>query len=497
MNGAASDRTRGGRIKARASRGLAWTFGSNFVVKLGLFGKSVVIARILFPEDLGLLGAALLVSGVIELFSRTGFEEAIVQKSENPDGYLNSIWTFNLIRGLLLFVLTVLVAPAAGWVFKDPRVVPVVIVIAVNFIFASVANPAVVLRRRELKMFEWNVYRVSGPAVEIIVGIVALWWLRSVWGLVVGILANGAFSTAVSFAVSRRKPKLQLEWRKIRELFGFGKHVLGSGILVYLITQGDNLVVGRVAGIAALGLYKLAYGFANAPVTAVTHVLGDVLFPAYSRLQDDKRAVLRGFEITLETSAALAVAFATIVILFTPDIITVVFGAKWLGSAWALRILCVFMLFRTIGANVGPFVYGLGRPDLALKTSLVKLVLLAIIIYPLVKYFGIIGAAVATTVPSFFSTMWVVGRLVKISGWNRWEFARCLSSPALGGAAAAAAGAILKYGSAINFSTPLNLAAGVSLCAFVYCAALFFADSLQKRRLIPAWLEMARSAVTG
>jgi O-antigen/teichoic acid export membrane protein len=120
-----------------------------------------------------------------------------------------------------------------------------------------------------------------------------------------------------------------------------------------------------------------------------------------------------------------------------------------------------------------------------------------VIIYPLVKYYGIVGAAVATTVPSFFSTMWVAGKLVKISGWNRRGFARCFSSPALGGAAAAAAGAGLKYGSTIDFGVPLNLAAAISLCALVYCATLLCADSLQKRRLIPAWLEMARSVVTG
>jgi len=497
MQSTLSDEPKGGQIKRRASRGLAWTFGSNLIVKAGLFGKSIVIARILFPEDLGLLGAALFVSGIIELFSRTGFEEAIIQKPEDPERYLDSIWTFNLLRGVVLCPLMLAAAPAAGWVFKDPRVVPVVMVIAANFVFTSAANPAVVLRRRELKMLAWNLYRVSGPGIEIVLGIVALIWLRSIWGLVIGILANGIFSTVVSFAVSRRKPKLQLDRRKIRELFGFGKHVLGSGVLVYFITQGDNLVVGRVAGIAALGFYKLAYGFANAPVTAVTHVLSDVLFPAYSRLQGDRRAVVRGFEVTLETSVALAVAFAAVVVVFAPELVTVIFGAKWLAATWALRVLCVFMLLRTIGANVGPFVYGLGRPDLALKTSLVKLALLAVIIYPLVKYYGIVGAAVATTVPSFFSTMWVVGRLVKVTGWNRRGFVRCLSSPALGGVAAGAAGLALKCGSTIDFAVPLNLAAGISLCVAVYGATLLCADGLSKRRLIPAWLEMARSVVTG
>lgn len=497
MSATTSDKTRGGDIKRRASRGLAWTFGSNIIIKIGLFGKSVVIARILFPEDLGLLGVALLVSGIVELFSRTGFEEAIVQKSEDPGGYLDSVWTFNLIRGFLLFLLMLAAAPAAGWLFKDPRVVPVVMVLAVNSVFTGAANPAVVLRRRDLKMLQWNLYRGSGPVVEVIVGVIALVWLRSVWGLVIGIIANGIVSTVVSFAVARRRPKIQLERRKISELFGFGKHILGSGILIYLITQGDNVVVGRVAGIAALGLYKLAYGFANVPVTAVTHVLGDVLFPAYSRLQDDKRAVLRGFEITLETSVVFAVAFATLAILFAPELIAVVFGTKWLGAVGALRILCVFMLLRTIGANIGPFVYGMGRPDLAVKAALVKLVLMAVIIYPLVKYYGIIGAAVATTVPSFFSTTWVAGRLIKICGWNRKAFAGCFSSPALGGAAAAAVGVVLKYGSSIDFGAPVNLVAGISLCAFVYAVAVFFATNLQKRRLIPAWVEMARNVVTG
>jgi lipopolysaccharide exporter len=485
------------RITTKVSRGLVWTFGINTAVKIGVFAKSIVIARVLFPDDLGLLGAALVVSGIIEVVSRTGFEEAIVQKPDDPESYLDSVWTFNIARGFLLFIFMVVAAPAAGWIFRDQRVVSVITVVAVTFVFTGAANPAVVLRRREIKMLSWNLYRCAGPAADVVIGTIAVILTRNVWGLVAGIIANGILSTVISFIVAKRSPRLSFNLRKVAELFGFGKHVLGSGVVIYFITQGDNLVVGRVAGIASLGLYKLAYGFANAPVTTVTHVLGDVLFPAYSRLQNDKRAAVRGFEIALETSVGLALFFGVITFLFAPELISAVFGSKWLDAAWALRILCVFMLLRTVGANLGPFAYGLGRPDLVLKGSIAKLIMMAVIIYPSTKYLGIAGAALATTVPSFFHTTWVADRLIKLCGWNRKEFAGCFSSPAVGAAAAAAVGVALKYGSSINFDTPLNLTAGVLLCALTYSVAFLLADNLSKRSLLPTVREMVRSVVTG
>jgi O-antigen/teichoic acid export membrane protein len=384
------------RLSTRVARGGAWIFALRMGVQLFNILRLIILARLLAPRDFGLMGIALLGMATLQTFSEPGFRAALVQRKEGAEEYLDTAWTISLLRGAALCAILVLSAPYVASFFEAPHATGVIRAIALSLLLQGFTNIATLHFQKELEFKKQFIYQLSGTLVDFVVAVVAAVVLRNAWALVFGLLAGDAVRLLMSFAIARFRPRLELDWRKARELWSYGRWITGVSILVFLSTQGDNAVVGKMLGTMALGFYQLAYRICTMPATEFSGLISTVTFPAFSKVQDNLPLLRRSYKQVLQFTALLAFPAAAGIFAFAPEFTRIVLGEKWMPMVPAMRILAITGLCRSI-SGPGPLFMAIGKPKLRTRVQAVGFAAMAITIVPLTLRWGIAGAAVAAT----------------------------------------------------------------------------------------------------
>jgi lipopolysaccharide exporter len=455
----------------RVVRGGVWVFALRMSRRGLSLVRTIVLARVLVPSDFGLMGLALLAMSALETFSRTGFEAALIQKKEEISGYLDTAWTISALRGFVLFVGLYVAAPYIALFFDAPAATAIMRVIGISMVCSGLTNIGVVYLQKELEFKRQFIYQLSGTVADLIVAVTAVLLLRSVWALVFGLLAGNLVQMLVSYMIHSSRPRPSLEGAKARELYAFGKWILGSSILVFLLNEGDDLFLGKTLGATALGLYQMAYSVSNLPATEITHVVSRVTFPAYSKLQDRwprlQRAYLAAFQVTTLVSFPMAAG----IFFLAPDFTSIFLGEKWMPMVPAMQVLTIWGLARSIGATTGPLFQAVGKPEIPTRLQFAKLVLLVILVYPFTENWGILGTAWAVVLNALLVIPVAVYMVIRIIGCRAWQVAKLLLVPALSTAAMGGALLVLKQWSGSSIDYP-------GLIGFVIVALVFYLGTI-------------------
>jgi len=217
--------------------------------------------------------------------------------------------------------------------------------------------------------------------------------------LVLGQLAGSFVKLILSYFVHPYRPRINFSPEKVKELFVFGKWILSSNILAFLLTHGDDIFVGKYLGASSLGFYQMAYRISNMPATEITHVISQVTFPAYSKLQNNLPKLRAAYLKVLQLTAFLSFPLAGLIFIIAPDFIKIFLGDKWLPMLPAMQILSIYGVIRSINSTVGTFFLGIGRPEILPKITIYQIMFIAIIIFPLTKMKGVFGTSIAITIP--------------------------------------------------------------------------------------------------
>ncbi len=419
----------GKSLSQKVVRSTFWVGAFKVTERTLRFIRTIIVARLLSPTDFGLFGLACLAMDILDRFSETGVKTALIQKKERSEDFLDTAWMINLIRNIFLFSLLFFGAPFIARFFNNLSAAPLIRVIAVIMIVRGLTNIGTVYFVKELDFRKQFVFQIAGTLVNIIITLILAFILRNAWALVWGYLAQSITNCAVSYILHPYRPKLRLELPKAKELLNFGKWIFGSSILIFLITQGDDILVGKVLGLTALGLYQMAYAISQLPTTEITHVVSQIAFPTYSKIQSDihklKEAYFRILQVTLFVSLPLAAG----IFFFGYDFTRIALGDKWLPMVPTLMLLSIQGAIRAFGATTGPLFQAVGKPKIATKLQFAQFIMMATVIYPLVKFFGIFGAAltiVSVSIVLFFFVCYEVIRILKCS---IYEFIRIFFVP--------------------------------------------------------------------
>ncbi len=430
MNGKVSKE----KLSHRVIKGGFWVFSIRLVQQLLGFARLIILARILAPQDFGLFGIALLAMSLLETFSQTGFNAALVQKKQDIKSYLDTAWTVQLVRGIVLAAIAFAIAPYVAAFFDTPAAKPILQVIALSELIRGFANIGVVYFQKELKFHKQFIYSLSGTLADMGVAISAAFFLRSVWALVFGLLAGNLVRLIVSYFVHPYRPKPNFNLQQFKDLSGFGRWVLGSSILIFLVTHGDDALVGKVLGVTALGFYQLAYRLSNMPATEITHVISQVTFPAYSKLQDNLPKLREAYLKVLQLTAFLSFPLAGLIFVLTPDFTMIFLGEKWMSIVPAMQALVFAGLARSIAATTGPVFLAVGKPKIETQWQIVRLLILAALIWPLTIVWGIVGSSIAVLLSILVSTFGFLFMVLKITRSRTLQFAKTIAFPWIGGA---------------------------------------------------------------
>ncbi|WP_123620095.1 lipopolysaccharide biosynthesis protein [Halorubrum sp. CSM-61] len=388
-----------GTVVERTVKSAGWLMGQNVVGRVLQLGMLAVLARLVGPAELGLVGIALLTLSATKKFTNIGLNKALIQKTEeNVDSHLNTTWMLEMGRGVLIAALLFAIAgPVGERFFGEPRAVDIIRVIGLSPLLLGFRNPGIVYFQKNLEFHKQFAYKIGGDSAQFLVGVGYALVNPTAWAFVFGFLAADVVKLILSYVIHEYRPFPSFDLDVARELIGYGKWLTGSSILFFIYSEGDDAFVGWFLTPTALAYYQYTYRFSNAPATELSQVITSVMLPAYSKLQTDEEELRRAFLKTLRVTALVSFPSAIGIAAVAPDFVVAAFGEEWAPAIPAMQVLAFYGLFRALGKTFGPIWEAIGRPDYVTKLSALRVALIAVFIYPLTNAFGIVGTALTVT----------------------------------------------------------------------------------------------------
>lgn len=385
-------------LKLKVIRSGFWSLGGNWLSRgLGII-KMIILARLLLPLDFGILGLAILSINILNVFSETGIESALIQRQKIGKAELDTAWTIKIIRGLVLFVLLFM---CAGWFasyFDNASLKPVLKAMAIVFLLEGCTNIGIVFFQKELEFKKKVILQLSADFAAFTAAILLAFWLRNVWALVLGSIVWATVKCLGSFRIHLYRPRIRWDWPVAKGLLNFGKHIFWITLMTFVVTSGDDALVGKLLGLTILGFYTMAYNIANVPVASLAGVVGKISFPAYSILQNEPERLKEAFKKVFEAVMIILLPLIGLIFLLAQDFTAVCLGEKWLPMVPALKILCLFGLFRGLNNVFAAFHLAVNRPNIQSRNKTIELVAFLILVYPLTLKWGLVGVSWGVTI---------------------------------------------------------------------------------------------------
>lgn len=359
-----------GDIRARTLSGVVWSGVAQVTRQLLHFIISVVLARLLTPQDFGLMSMVIVFTGFTSLFSDLGLGAALIQKSDIEDRHLSTVFWINIGTGVLLTVILIAAASLIASFYNKPPLRLLTMVLAFNFTIGSFKVVHDALLQKEMDFRRLAKIEITGIAVSGFAAICAALMGFGVWSMVIQSLVFTLISATMIWMLSSWRPALRFDCEALKELLGFSSNLLGFNVFNYWVRNLDNVLIGKYIGSFALGIYTRAYNIMLLPVYQVSNVMSRVMFPALSAIKDEVR---RAKQIYLRSTRSIAlVTFPLMVGLFVvaDSFIYTVYGGKWEEVISVLRIICPAGMINSVGTTVGWIYTSQGRTDIMFKWSL-------------------------------------------------------------------------------------------------------------------------------
>lgn len=379
---------------SRAGHALLWQATQHFGVKAIFLVRLVILARLLSPDDFGLLAISSVVIDVLVRITNFGMIPALVQRVEADAEHYSVAWTVGILRALAITSVTILAAPVVAHLFAEPRATDIIRVLAVRPLIDAGASIQVARLTRNLGFRSLACIELPKALANALVSVaLAHWW--GVWALVAGALAGSTAYLLVSYIVAPYRPRLTFNHNAARSLMRFGQWIFLTSLAAMAGQSALRLVIARQLGAAEMGLYYLAASLAFLPAEIASQVAGQVAFPFYSRLQEDVQQVSLAYRTILTSLSALLVPACALLIVLAPSLVENVLGRDWEGTAALIRVMALASAVGLLGDTIAPILEGTGRPDRILVIVGVQSAILIALAWLLADRYGVVGAAIA------------------------------------------------------------------------------------------------------
>lgn len=375
-------------------KGIRWSAMSQLLAQVAQYGSFILLARLLSPTDFGTVASATLVIGLVAMLNELGLGAAIIQRPDLRSGHLNAGFWANLAAGLIFWAAMAASAGAIGGFFHNPAVGPISAALALSFPLIGLAVVPKALLERELRFRVIGVVDTLAAILNGGLSIVLAFSGAGAWSLVVGTLAGYAAQLVGMWLGARWRPGLAFTREEFKDLFSFGLNVLGTRLFSYMSANVDYLLVGRMVGPAALGAYSLAYKLVTWPMLKISHVTLRVIYPTFSRIQNDDEALRRGYGKLTQALALVTFPILAGLAVYAPEAIPFIFGPHWSAAVFPTQVLCFSGAMKALVCSIGTIFLSKGRPDLELKLNIYGLCQLTVFLL-IGIHWGINGVAIA------------------------------------------------------------------------------------------------------
>jgi len=465
------------QLGQKAVRSGAIVFFEKFIIKGMAFVRTVIIARLLLPGDIGLFGLAALAVSVNGVFFQPGFQQALIQEQGDVRKHMDSAWTANLILNVFLAMLLFFVtAPLSGWFFHNAQVVPLARVLALSMLIIGFNNIGITLIQKELRYNRQFVINIIGYGTQWTLTVVFALLFRNVWALVAGAIVGNLIFVILSYLFSEYRPHFNFDFSSARHLFRFGKWVGIAGILSFFISQGDNLTVGRMLNAQTLAFYLTAYSLGTLPATEIVGVIAGILFPLYANLQDDLARLKRAFVRIARLAFAISIPASFGLASLASESVRFVYGTRWLPMVPILYVILLYGLFKGFELITDPLFRGIGKPHVSTGVMAAQAAVMFVLIVPFIRWWGPVGAGIAVLAGFLVAQAIYIHQLRRTIPIGMKTLVEIAGLPMI--AAAVMAGLILFAKIAVPVNTKLLLGAYIVSGVIVYALVLFVLDAI-------------------
>ena len=376
--------------------------------------KVVILARILTPSQFGVYGIAVLVLGLLEILTETGINVVLIQEEGKADKFISTAWIVSIFRGILISLIILAFAPFISGYFASANALNLIRFAALIPLVRGFINPSIVKFQKELAFnkefwFRSSIFLVD-TAFAIALGIITKSEYALIWGMLIAALTE----VVVSFFIVKPIPKVEFDYAKVKKIISRGKWITLAGTFEYLFGHIDDIAVGKLLGIAPLGLYQQAYRVSTLPISEVGEIFNKVTFPTYTKISEDKQRLKKAFLKVTSVISLLVIPFGLILFFFSKEVVLVLLGNKWLEASEVLKVLAVFGILKAISNSAYSLFLSLRKQEIITLITLVGILGLSIPLIPLINKFGIVGAGYATIIGTLASAPITLYHLTKI-----------------------------------------------------------------------------------
>ncbi|GGF51607.1 lipopolysaccharide biosynthesis protein [Echinicola rosea] len=419
----------GSNSKILVVKGVFWS-GIQLVVNQSFsFIIKLVLAKLLFPEDFGLIGMAVVFTGFVQVLNDLGIASALVQKKEEDlkDSHFHTaFWTGLAWGGMLYLLMCLLVAPLASSFYQEPLLQDLIPVLSLGIL----SSPINLVHKAQLtKAMNFKKIAVVENISSFVSGVIAItlaFMGAGVWSLAFNAVASIVVAMPLYFNATKWTPKLMWEQAAFKDVFGFGLYTTGTSIVNYLIGNFDYLMIGKLLDSQLLGVYTFAFVLTDTFRSKLMSVINKVMYPVYGKMQSSEKSLKKYYLTTVNYNSIIIFPIMLFMIVLGEQFILDIFGEKWEESVAPLSILAFAVMIHMMVNSNTSLIRGMGKPRLELTLQIIKSLIFIPTLFFGIHFYGILGAAWAVVVNKIIAVIiaqYTFNKLlmIKISTGEFWN----------------------------------------------------------------------------
>jgi lipopolysaccharide exporter len=415
----------GTSLKAKVFRGGIWMGAGSFSEQLTRFGRNMILTRLLAPEAFGVMAVVLSAGSVIQIITDIGVKEAIIQNPRGTeDHYLSAAWWLASFRSISIYISVFLLAPWISKFYGNHELVPLLRVIALGVIFEGTLSSRAYAAIKNMRFKKWAAIHHGGGIAGVIITLILSLFIRDVWALVLGNLAESGMRCVLSYVLCPYFPMFAWDKAAAGELLQFSRRLFGLSFLNLIFSRADVFVLAKLYSPADLGLYVMGIYLVQTPASFLMNLLGQTLLPTFSNVQGDKA---RENRILLQvTSLLVRVGLPVVVFIFFcgHSLLTLLYGQRYGAAALPLMLATCVAFVNLLNGQITVLFYGRGAPQLHRRAVAIMAGLMVVSIYPCAKYFGVAGGQLACLAAVVVGFLFQLVRLHRLTDLSLAEFGK-------------------------------------------------------------------------
>jgi O-antigen/teichoic acid export membrane protein len=391
------------------------------------FVSMIILVRLLSPDDFGLVAMATSVIALCELLGQVGLDVALIQNPSATRRHYDTAWTFSVIISTAIAVVLLIIAFPAANFYGEPRLMPILLSLAVGSFISGFENIGTVAFRKDLRFNKEFQFFFGKKLAAFLVTVPLALVLRSYWALIVGMVVGRLAGVGLSYYVQEYRPRWSFDARK--ELFHFSKWMLIFNTCNVFNGRAADFIVGKIAGAHALGVFNVSYELSNLPTSELIAPINRAVFPGYARKSENNNDLKQGYLDVIGMIAAIGIPAGAGIAATSNWVVPLLLGRQWTEAIPLIGVLAFYGVLTAMKTNAHYLYLALGKPFVATYLVMVQTCLLVPTLVVLTMRFGSMGAAYGYLIAQAVFTPVSFSVLFKVLGITARELLDVLWRP--------------------------------------------------------------------